>query len=592
MLVWLYNLFFVLALPLLLAAWASRVDAILDLPQAPPGIGAALTVLGAALMLWAIIVFMGETGVAPSNAASPKRRVIGGPYQVFSDPIYVGAALLAFGASALAHSGGGFWLVAPALSLGATALVFGREALIRPALPSESHRSLLSIPEGSQAPPTLRQRAGALLHIVAFVAVAELSRFSNTANLGPALVLASVGGILIALAGTRSTWTLRRLLIGWWTAGAVLLASCAGPAPLLAAAWPVWTYGVMALAALVGALMPASRRSLIVVAILAALVSMAPDGLRLPLGLAILAASALSLHNVLLRICQAIANSWAALQIGPFRIINYASYAFAGAAIGAGAFVVVVGDKGLAASIIIAACIVVSAGLWGQLVEFSGKLARPFGYYGALLGAFLGVGVAAAILQISPWLLGAGLVLGAPAAQALGRLRCLVQGCCHGRLVYHPSKGIVYKRPQSRVLRIAKLGNQPVHPTPLYSIYANAFVQILLVRLLLAGAPQTQLIGVYLVVSGSLRFIEEAYRGEPQTPVWRGLKLYQWLALAQAITGVAFTLLRSAPVPALSGLSIAGIGAALLVGSIAGFAMGIDFPGAKRRFSQLTPTDP
>ena len=111
----LYNLFFVLALPALLAAWAARAGAVADLPQAPDSLGLLLVVPGAALMVWAIATFMAQTGRTPSNAAPPTRRADKGPYRLFSDPIYVGAALLAFGAFAFAHSGSGFWLVAPAL---------------------------------------------------------------------------------------------------------------------------------------------------------------------------------------------------------------------------------------------------------------------------------------------------------------------------------------------------------------------------------------------------------------------------------------------------------------------------------------------
>jgi hypothetical protein len=34
---------------------------------------------------------------------------------------------------------------------------------------------------------------------------------------------------------------------------------------------------------------------------------------------------------------------------------------------------------------------------------------------------------------------------------------------------------------------------------------------------------------MYLILSGVLRFMEEAYRGEPQTRRLAGLPIYQWL---------------------------------------------------------------
>jgi prolipoprotein diacylglyceryltransferase len=300
----------------------------------------------------------------------------------------------------------------------------------------------------------------------------------------------------------------------------------------------------------------------------------------------------MSLHQVALHLAEVIANSWSAVTVGGLRIINYAGSAFAAAATGALIFFSVVGREAALAVLVIAVFVVTTAGLWGQVVEFSGRLARPFGYYGALIGAFLGVGAASILIDISPWLLGAGLALAAPVVQAIGRLRCLVQGCCHGARVCESTRGIVYRRKESRVLRLANLGFEPVHPTPLYSMYSNALILLVLWRLTAAGAMQTHVVAAYLIISGALRFIEEAYRGEPQTPSWQGLKLYQWLAIAQGLAGIALSSITSAAMPMQIPPSTANVLAALLVGLIAGAAMGADFPGSRRRFSQLTPTDP
>ena len=57
--------------------------------------------------------------------------------------------------------------------------------------------------------------------------------------------------------------------------------------------------------------------------------------------------------------------------------------------------------------------------------------------------------------------------------------------------------------------------------------------------------------GIYLLLSGCGRFVEEAYRGEPQTRVLAGLRFYQWIAIACVVAGAAITCVRgSAPLPA------------------------------------------
>jgi hypothetical protein len=538
--------------------------------------------------------FMRVTGKAPSNASPPSIRVVQGPYVVCSDPIYLGFTMAVFGASACAQSAIGFWLVAPTVALFSVALVFGYEAMHRPPLRDESQRSLLSLPEASGERATMRARWSAALHMVCWIGALEILEVAlggvpTDTRLTLACALFAAAPFFTAVTG----WTLRRALIGAHVAMvAVCLASLGAGVQLET---PVCVV-LAACGGLLGALAVKTEDAVVAttLAIVTLIICLGLSGLEqrtFAFCLAVLGGmAALPLHHTALRVVEAIANSWSAVRIGSMRVINYAWYAFAAAGAGGLIFAAVVGAAAPYAVLILAVCVVVSAGLWGQLVEFSGKLARPFGYYGALLGAFIGVGASAWLLGLSPWLLGAGLAMGAPVIQAIGRLRCLVQGCCHGARCAH-GRGIVYRRQESRVLRIAGLGGVGVHPTPLYSIYANAFTATLLSRLYDSGASQTLVIAVYLTVSGALRFIEEAYRGEPQTPLWNGLKLYQWLALAQALAGVGLSVIASPPVPVLSPIGPAGWATALVAGIFAGFAMGIDFPSLRSRFSQLTPTD-
>ena len=83
---------------------------------------------------------------------------------------------------------------------------------------------------------------------------------------------------------------------------------------------------------------------------------------------------------------------------------------------------------------------------------------------GALVAPFFGTSI---------WSLLAAYAVAGPWVQACGRLRCLVQGCCHG-CESSEFVGIRYSHPRSRVVRLAHLVGVPIHPTPLYSILANA----------------------------------------------------------------------------------------------------------------------
>ncbi len=166
-------------------------------------------------------------------------------------------------------------------------------------------------------------------------------------------------------------------------------------------------------------------------------------------------------------------------------------------------------------------------------------------------------------------------------------MRCLVQGCCHGR----PAAawlGIRYTVPISRVCKLANLGGVPVHPTPLYSLLGNAVILGLLVRLWFAGADFAFIAGTYLILSTCARFMEEGYRGEPQTRHLAGLPIYQWLAIGCLLAGIALTTLpSSAPAVGSDGWSLAPLAYAAPIGLLVWFFMGVDFPESHRRLSRL-----
>jgi prolipoprotein diacylglyceryltransferase len=179
-----------------------------------------------------------------------------------------------------------------------------------------------------------------------------------------------------------------------------------------------------------------------------------------------------------------------------------------------------------------------------------------------------------------------------PWIQLLGRLRCLVQGCCHGRLST-PGAGIRYTHPRSRVGQLAQLSGVPIYPTPLYSIGANIVLGVILIRLRILGASDALIVGVCLMLGGVARFVEESYRGEPQTPITAGLHSYQWLAIASVVIGAVCTTIPAAPeARGFQAPNAALVWSALAIALVTGIAMGVDFPGSNRRFSRLASADP
>jgi prolipoprotein diacylglyceryltransferase len=281
-----------------------------------------------------------------------------------------------------------------------------------------------------------------------------------------------------------------------------------------------------------------------------------------------------------------IANSWQEWRLGPVRIINHGEYAGLAAFLAIWIDTAFTGPGHQTAILVAALAGVVGAALWAQYVEGSPQLLRPYGFYGGLLGGTLGA-LAAPLFHTSIWLLLAACSLSGPWAQATGRLRCLVQGCCHGK-PGPANVGIRYLHPNSRVCRLTPWTALPLHPTPVYSILWNAVVALILLRLWTLHASLNLIVGLYFILTGTGRFVEEAWRGEPQTKVFAGLRLYQWAAIVSVVLGALFTAFDRgglAPDPTFQ-WSTVFTAAAFGLGVFC--AMGVDFPKSQRRFSRLT----
>jgi prolipoprotein diacylglyceryltransferase len=147
--------------------------------------------------------------------------------------------------------------------------------------------------------------------------------------------------------------------------------------------------------------------------------------------------------------------------------------------------------------------------------------------------------------------------------------------------------GIRYEHPRSRVCRIASLRGIPIHPTPLYSLLWNVAVALVVTRLYFLHTTAAMVGGVYLILSGIGRFVEEAYRGEPQTPIFWRLRLYQWIAIVTVVAGASITPLRT-PLTPEPVLHFSSVFVSLACGMVAWFVSGIDFPESNRRFARLS----
>ena len=631
----LYGLLFVGLLPLLLVIWAAKTRDVVPLRTVhsflwgliTAGVGLFSMALGTASLWW-----LG--GGLPMNAFPPPRYVSGGIYRVFSHPIYVGFALVCVGVAIAVGTASGLWLVSTTVILASAALVLGYElpdmhARFGDALPEQR-----LLPPDDRSQPTSLERSRCYLTVllpwlVLYEAVIALGipadakiaylPFESRLGVWPGteILYGSVYVVVVLVPLLART----RHALRWFSSRALLSMAIVFPlylaVPLIApprpfawngalgtllnferahdsatAAFPsyhvIWAF----LAAAIMGRKPWQRRLWQLWALLVS-VSCVTTGMH---ALVDVVAGFLVVWVVvrmdrvwsfLRNLSESIANSWKEWRIGPVRVINHGGYAAAGVFLGIWILDTLLGPGKSVIPVAIFLGGTIGAALWAQFIEGSPALLRPLGFYGGVIGTSVG-GVAAAWLSgASIWQVLSALVVAGPWIQGIGRLRCLVQGCCHGR----PASellGIRYEHPRSRVCRIASLRGIAIHPTPLYSLLWNIAIALVVTRLYLLHTRAAMVGGVYLMLTGIGRFVEEAYRGEPQTPIFWGLRLYQWIAIVTVFLGAAITTLVRTPLTTEPIIHLSSIFVALVCGIAAWFVSGVDFPESSRRFARLS----
>jgi membrane-associated phospholipid phosphatase len=630
----LYGFTFVVAVPAALAAWAhaSRTAVRLAVLHSP-GFGACLAGIGIAMILAGMVSLWRDGGGLPMNAFPPRRFVDRNIYGVVPHPIYAGFVITCAGVAIFYGSASGLWLVTPTAALGCSALVLGYEL---PDLRKRFGAPAVScwLPQGAAGKPSFLERIRVyLVVLLPWLAIYELfgvlgrplgavSTYLPFEMHWPVIEQTEIAYastylvVLLAPLLATSGFALRRFALCGLRAMAVIFPlylllpvfvpprpfQPAGPIGIMLqmertpfsgiAAFPSF-HVVWALIA-ASALAEGSKWKKILWWTWAVLVSLSCiiTGMHSLLDVIAGAIAYFAIVRIdriwalILRFAECIANSWKEWRIGPVRIINHGAYAGAAALIGVLIIESLVGRGGAVVAASIFFCTIIGAVLWAQWVEGSPSLLRPMGFYGGVIGATIGA-VPAVFLGIDFWTALAAFAVAGPWIQAAGRLRCLVQGCCHGRATVDVS-GIRYTHPRSRVCRLAQLAGVPIHATPVYSILWNFVVGTALLRLLAVHASCTMICGIYFLLSGAGRFAEEAYRGEPQTAVWRGLHIYQWVAAFTFVLGAVLTTIPSPAMDAFAPLSASSMLIAVACAAICWFVSGVDFPEVSRRFARLT----
>ena len=180
----------------------------------------------------------------------------------------------------------------------------------------------------------------------------------------------------------------------------------------------------------------------------------------------------------------------------------------------------------------------------GQL-SFFGDFRFGFVFFGGLIGAMIMGALVTWRLKLDYLATSDYFGVALPMGHWVGRIGCLMAGCCYGRPTTVPWAVRLGGSPASATP--PDLWGVPLHPTQLYEAASDILIFSVLLKFALPKAKKKQLkpgtvFLLYVLLYSIERFINEFYRGDDRGWSYGGLWVSQWVALV-CIAGAGATLL-------------------------------------------------
>lgn len=159
-------------------------------------------------------------------------------------------------------------------------------------------------------------------------------------------------------------------------------------------------------------------------------------------------------------------------------------------------------------------------------------------FYGGLLsgiaGLFLGLKIAKCSFGdiefcVTPYL---------PLAHTIGRIGCLLGGCCYG-FAYSGPFAIYYPHALSGLSP-----QQGYFPTPILEAVLNLGVCVLLLQIRKRKFSTGGLLASYLCTYGVVRIITELFRGDAVRGIFMGISTSQWISIILIVFSLGFLIFK------------------------------------------------
>ncbi len=159
-------------------------------------------------------------------------------------------------------------------------------------------------------------------------------------------------------------------------------------------------------------------------------------------------------------------------------------------------------------------------------------------FYGGLIGGVVGAFLGFRVARCQAKLFIEAAVPYIPLGHAVGRIGCLMAGCCYG-MEYDGPLAVYYTR---SLLDVSPdQGYFPVQPL---EGAINIVICCVLLILRKRGRGET-LLPMYLCMYSVSRFLLEFLRGDQHRGIYFGVSMSQWISLALFATGAVWVLLKT-----------------------------------------------
>ncbi len=155
-------------------------------------------------------------------------------------------------------------------------------------------------------------------------------------------------------------------------------------------------------------------------------------------------------------------------------------------------------------------------------------------FYGALIGGIIGCMLGIRIAKLDLCISEKIIIPYVPIGHAVGRIGCLLAGCCYG-MEYTGPFAIYYSNSITGLLP-----QQGYFPIQILEALLNICICLILLKVRKKTTQKFELLAVYFILYGCVRFLLEFLRGDTIRGIYYNISTSQWISLTLFILGFLY----------------------------------------------------